>query len=153
MSTVQEPTDERAAYIAGLHELADFLSEHPDVPLPHLGTYLGDEYVNALYIYLLAGDDQRARLATIARAMGTASKSTSEDGARFRVHRRFAGLYLVVTADRDEVCTKTVVGTREVTVQVPDPEALAAVPKITVTKTVEDVEWRCESLLSEGGAS
>lgn len=28
--------DERATALAGLHELADFLSEHPDVPLPNI---------------------------------------------------------------------------------------------------------------------
>jgi hypothetical protein len=42
-----------------------------------------------------------------------------------------------------------VVGTREVTEEVPDPEALAAVPKVTVTRTVEDVRWECRPLLAE----
>jgi hypothetical protein len=52
-----------------------------------------------------------------------------------------------VLCDRNEVCEKVVTGTREVTKEVPDPEALAAVPKVTVTETVEDVEWRCHPIL------
>lgn len=54
-----------------------------------------------------------------------------------------------VYANREEVCERVVIGTREVTEEVPDPEALKAVPKVAVTKTVEDVEWQCHSLLAE----
>lgn len=87
-------------------------------------------------------------------------------GAEVRKHQddKYAGVDLAfglvklhVYVGRDEVCERIVTGTREVTEEVPDPEALAAVPKVTVTKTVEDVEWRCHPILAAelpaGGAS
>lgn len=60
-----------------------------------------------------------------------------------------------VYASRSEVCERVVKGTREVTKEVPDPEALKAVPKVTVTETVEDVEWVCMPILDDksGAAS
>ncbi len=48
--------------------------------------------------------------------------------------------------DRAKVCERVVTGTREVTEEVPDPDA----PKVTVTRVVEDVEWRCSSILAAG---
>jgi heme-binding NEAT domain protein len=54
-----------------------------------------------------------------------------------------------VSVDREEICERIVTGTREVTVEVPDPEQLAAVPTVSVTKTVEDVEWICRPLLDD----
>jgi hypothetical protein len=47
------------------------------------------------------------------------------------------------------VCERVVTGTRLETKEVPDPEALKAVPLVTVTETVEDVEWRCMPLLAD----
>jgi len=142
--------DKRQAFIDGLHQIADFLAEHPEVPLPYLGNSvtLGIN-TPSLPIYLVAKDGtQRDAIATIARAMGKAEKLTDGDpGARFYVWRKFAGIALVASADRDEVCERVVTGTREVTREVPDPEALAAVPKVTVTEIVEDVTWECGPLL------
>ena len=141
-------TDARQAYIDGLHQIADFLAEHPEVPLPAMGDYASGEYAPTLTIYtqLSRGDtrDQRTKLADIARAMGRAEKSTRHE---FAIWRRFAGVVLAAYADRDEVCDRVVTGTREVTEEVPDPDALAAVPKVSVTKVVEDVEWVCTPLL------
>jgi hypothetical protein len=56
------------------------------------------------------------------------------------------GLKVKVTTYRDAVCERVVTGTREVTREVRDPDALAAVPTTTVTETVEDVEWVCAPL-------
>lgn len=127
-------------FIEGLRQIADFLTEHPEVPKPyHL---MGGEF----FIYL-HGKEQRATLATIAKAMGRAEKKV--DGDHYLVSRRFAGITLIAQADREEVCERVVVGTREVEVEEPDPAALAAVPKVKRTKVVEDVEWRCTPLLAE----
>lgn len=65
----------------------------------------------------------------------------------------FGAASLHVYVARDKVCERIVTGTREVTEEVPDPEALKAVPKVAVTKTVEDVEWRCMPLLADEVAS
>lgn len=146
--------DPRQAYIDGLHQIADFLAEHPEVPLPSLGSYVSGDYLPTLGIlaqHPTADDrrDQRTILADIARAMGNAQKSTFH---QFAVWRRFGGIVLAAYADRAEVCDRVVTGTREVTTEVPDPEALAAVPKVTVTEVVEDVEWVCGSLLAKAPA-
>jgi hypothetical protein len=90
------------------------------------------------------------QLATIARAMGRAEKVM--DGERVRVFRRFAGIALVAQASRDQVCERVVIDSRQVTEEVPDPEALAAatasVPLVKRTTTVEEVEWICSPLLA-----
>jgi hypothetical protein len=143
-------TDKRAAYIEGLHQIADFLSEHPEVPLPHLGAYAEGSPLPALSIYVY-GDNPRATMATIARAMtdsgASVQKRVKDSTGSFQAWREFGGLVLVATASRGDVCERVVTGTREVTEEVPDPEAVAAVPKVTVTKVVEDVEWVCKPLL------
>jgi len=140
-------TDNRQAFIDGLHQIADFLAEHPEVPLPYLG---GDIRAgiprHCLPIYLVSGP-QREDLAVIAKAMGSASKVVDPDGDRFYVTRRFGAITLAASASRDEVCERVVVGTKEVTREVPDPAALAAVPKVSVTEVIEQVEWRCSPLL------
>lgn len=143
--------DARQAYIDGLHQIADFLAEHPEVPLPSLGGYIDGEYAPSMYVYLNVHrkDDQRAGLAEMARAMGNAGKSADSSIDRFYVYRQFAGIRLIASADQSEVCDRVVTGTREVTTEVPDPEALAAVPKVTVTEVVEDVDWVCGPLLAK----
>ena len=60
------------------------------------------------------------------------------------------GLNVMMIAQRDEVCTRVVTGAREVTEEIPDPEALAAVPKVTVTRTEELVRWDCKPILAAG---
>jgi len=143
---VTKTDDTRQAYIDGLHQIADFLAEHPAVPLPTLGDYVSGGYRPTLAIFL-RGDEQRdlrTKLADVARAMGRAEKSTHHE---FAIWRRFSGMVLAAYAPRNEVCERVVTGTREVTREVPDPEALAAVPKVVVTETVEDVTWECIPLL------
>lgn len=152
MATPNQP-DARQAYIEGLHQIADFLAEHPEVPLPHLNGFVGDDYGPVLRIYLVSNSSQRETLAAIARAMGTAEKHADDTLARFNVYRQFAGIKLLASADRSEVCERVVTGTREVTREIPDAEALAAVPKVTVTETVEDVEWVCSPLLKTPSTS
>jgi hypothetical protein len=146
--TAPAEVDPRAAFTRGLREIADFLDAHPDVPLPYLesSAHSGGELRPSLPIYLW-GDDQREQLAAIAREMGRAEKSANDRTKQFYVYRTFGGIDLVAAADRDTVCERVVVATEQVTKEVPDPEALAAVPTVTVVETVETVEWRCGSLL------
>lgn len=140
--------DARQAFIDGLHQIADFLAEHPEVPLPTMGSSIGGKYEPTLSIFTQCESrderDQKTMLADIARAMGKAEKSTHHE---FAIWRRFAGVILAAYAERNEVCDRVVTGTREVTREVRDPEALAAVPLVSVTETVEDVEWVCTPLL------
>lgn len=132
----------RADYIAGLRALATTLEHHPDLELPYDG--------RSSSINVMVHGDQRERVAAWARVLpGAKNKRASTNGAYFYLEGRMAGLQIAVIADRGEVCERVVVGTREVTEEVPDPEAVAALPKRTQTRVEEVVEWRCHPVLDD----
>lgn len=58
------------------------------------------------------------------------------------------GLTLKLVELRAEVCERVVTGTTTVTEEVPDPDYIAAAPTTTVTREVEQVEWKCTPILS-----
>lgn len=138
MSTTNATPDPRAEYIAGLRMLADLLEQNPQLLKPH----------GAINVIPLGAEQSREQLAAWARALpGRKEKQISERLAN--LEGRLRGLTVTVIASRDEVCDRVVTGTREVTEEVPDPEALAAVPTITRTKTVEEVKWVCRPMLED----
>jgi hypothetical protein len=137
--TTTAATDNRTAFTAGLRVLADALDANPDLPLPYDGT------TSELSVFTRT----KAEAAAYARVLpGTVDKRVTDGHYGFELHGWLQGLRVLVYAPREEVCTRVVKGTREVTREIPDPEALAAVPITTVTETVEDVEWVCQPLLS-----
>lgn len=144
---------DRADYIAGLRALADLLEQHDELPLPTHGS----ESPLAWWIWPHAVEDPKATLATLVRLIpGAKSKSVGEGSAGnswFTVTAQLHGLTIDINTYRNQVCNRVVIGTREVTEEVPDPDAVAAVPTVTVTKTVEDVEWVCEPLLADREAA
>jgi hypothetical protein len=135
---MQPTSEQRSEYVAGLRALADLLETNADVPLPFDGDADEIKWIT------VTGENQRAVVAAIVRALpGLVQKKPRGDVIDFvgKIH----GLRLCVIANRDEVCTRRVVGTREVTKTVPDPSV--AVPLVEVTETEEIVEWTCGSLL------
>lgn len=77
----------------------------------------------------------------------------------FTIDKDYNGDYAMVVAKRsdfkvtlqtyrEQVCEKVVTGVETVTEEVPDPEALAAVPTITQTREVETFRWECKPLLA-----
>jgi hypothetical protein len=138
---------DRTQYIAGLRELADLLDKHDDLPVPTHGD------IHWLLFSMGSADTehlakQKATAATIVRRLGGAQKD-AEKGDLFDFTRTLGGehgLELQVTVDRDAVCERVVVATHEVTETIPDPTV--SVPLVEVTKTVEEVEWRCLPLLA-----
>lgn len=142
----QATADRRAEYIAGLRQLADLLEAHPELSMPSSGSWSSDPIGIAEF-----GTGQRERIAKWARLLpGKKSKELGgTSGEILRMLGRLRGLHIKVICDRDEVCERRVLGTREVTEEVPDPEALAAVPTVTRTTVVEDVEWVCRPLLAD----
>lgn len=138
-ATESIPVDPRAGYIAGLRQLADVLEQHPEVPLPFQGHGMA-----LTFSFFRHGDDNRAAMAAAAKALPCQLQKAGSD-EYFDLNGKLAGLKIQLTAFRGEVCERVVVGTREVTEEIPDPAA----PKVIVTKTVEDVEWRCNSLLAD----
>lgn len=138
-------TDTRSSYTAGLRALADLLDANPG---------LTDDVAFTNYRMLACvswAQQPKARMAEWIRAAKAAGLSVSKlyDNEYGNVDIDLGGgLAVQVYAKREQVCERVVTGTREVTEEVPDPDALAAVPKVTVTKTVEDIEWKCSPLLA-----
>lgn len=130
---------DRAGYTAGLRQLADLLDAHPEIPLP----FHGRPGCSPITIHHLDGD-REAFAATVRALPGRKDKAVN--GNYYNVEVALHGLRLQVTAYRDTVCERIVTGTRQVEREVPDPDALAAVPTTTVTETVEDVRWECSPL-------
>ncbi len=133
--------DTRRAFTAGLRELAAWLDEHPDVPIPYelnLRAYVSS--------YVRPGEkDARATLAATARAMGSCDKDAVGD--YFAVRRDFGLFSYEVFTTRDAACERVVVGVETVTEAVPDPDFPAPMVERTVEREV--VEWRCPPLLAE----
>jgi len=148
VETVQEITEKQQrdadALVDGLRQLAAFVEANPQFGHDLLMTF---DTNNVPHID--ARGDAREYLAKYARAAvrsgAVVSKGFGDKWAH--VDLAFGAVNLHVYAEQVEVCEKVVLGTREVTKEVLDPEALAAVPKVTVTETVEDVEWRCHPIL------
>ncbi|MCW2545391.1 MAG: hypothetical protein JWM40_2943 [Frankiales bacterium] len=126
-----------------LRALADFIDANPD--LPDLVT---DQ---RLLTYVSPLNKPRAVMAAVARAgakAGVPVEKSYDGGEYANLSLQFGPIELHVYAQRDAVCERVVTGTREVTKEVPDPEALAAVPTVTVTETEDIVEWVCGPLLA-----
>lgn len=133
--------DDLDATIAGLHALAAWRTAHPEIRCALAAA-------GSLCIY--DGSNRRAGLtpAEIVRALvdgapiGTIDKHLGGDGDELMfITRSFGGgIKASYHTDREQVCTKRVVGTE--TVQVPDPDA----PLIDVEREI--VEWDCAPLLA-----
>lgn len=141
--------EQRAAYLKGLRALADVLEQHDEIPLPHVGR------TTAITIWFTIGSsDPRSEMAAAAKAIPcTWHKNAweSSEQAFFELQGTLHGLSIDLTAYRDAVCERIVTGIETVTERVKDPEALAAVPEVEVTRQVPTVEWRCHPLLAPAG--
>jgi|SRR5579884_232376 len=127
----EQREQDRVDFVAGLRELADWIEAHPEFP----GHWTPER--------ILFPVDTKQELADAARSLGRVTKYGDDDC--FGIKRRFGRLIEIdIYGRRGEVCTRIVKGTREIVREVPDPDA----PRVTVTETVEDVEWICEPLLS-----
>lgn len=119
-------TDTRAAYTAGLRELATFLEQHPEAPLPS----------DTLIVYLWGEESFKPAV----KALGACEKKYSE--YYVTVSRNFGPIKYGVQTSRETVCTKRVVGKKLV------PERL--VPSYYEPEHEEEiVEWDCHPLLAE----
>lgn len=139
-SIALELTPEQSTYVDGLRTLADVLEDNPDL--------FGVVEPSALtfHRYFLEPEEMTA----LVRAVG-GTWTKESDGSYFNLNRDFGPHRIQAYVEHSQVCER-VVTTETVTREVPDPDALAAVPTITVTEEVEHVEWRCpESLLQVGG--
>jgi hypothetical protein len=77
-------TDQRAALVAGLRELADFIEAHPDLPVPETFTETRVEP------HLHGTDEEdRAEVDRIAAIIGAVPETTR--GGHYQVSRKFGG--------------------------------------------------------------
>lgn len=139
--SISPQVDKRAAYVKGLRALADILEAHPELELPYSGSK------DSPLSFIPYGSANRTQAGLFARLIpGTVAKQPRGEAVDLigSVH----GLHVCLIATRDEVCERIVVGTREVEIEEPDPVALAKVPTVKRTEVVEDVEWRCGSILA-----
>lgn len=133
---------------AGLRELAAFIEKNPQ--LVEVLSYPLHNMLAPLYVH----ENPQALMADFARAGARAGAEVRKtfDDSHGGVNVAFGPVTVRVYAPREAVCERVVVGAEQVTKEVPDPDA----PKITVTETVEKVEWRCTPLLVDaapGGSS
>lgn len=131
-----------AELAAGLRALADVLAANPD---------LGQQALYTRPSIIVPAEDktQLVEFVRAAKAHGAIIvKSASDTSKYFSALCRFGPVTLDVYVPRDEVCERVVVSTETVTRMVPDPVALAAVPQVEVTDTVENVRWECKPLLA-----
>ena len=149
--TANRPGPDAQAIIDGLLSLAVMIEKHPE--LVDDGGPLRFTF-NDLNVFV----ENRAQVAALARlGMRSRAKATKHQNAYFagvnldfgRAEGHRGRVRLCVNAEREEICERVVTGTREVTEEVPDPEQVAAVPKVTVTRTEEIVEWKCRPILPD----
>lgn len=114
----------RQKYANALRELAKFFDEHEEVPIPNIRTIFN--------LWNLPVES----VPIIARAFGQAKKEYIGDSL-FVLKRTFGeAASLEANWNRERVCTRVVVGQKQVVEKVP-------VAFEEVNKTVDVVEWRC----------
>lgn len=123
-------TEDQQEWLAGLRELVTFLDEKPDL----IPAYIGLKICRF-------GRGTKAEFAALALQLGPSAKSS--DDTWFNVTRKFGPHEFEVTQRREDICERRVVGTDTTEVEEPDPEVVAALPKVKRTVTTEKVEWVC----------
>jgi hypothetical protein len=126
MSAVEtQEMKERAAWIAGLRELADWLDQNPDIPYPG---YAGQQFTVFAHT--------KQELAELARQVGGRfEKQVTDNWVMLR--RTFGPHCYEICIARQQVCERRVVGTREV------PEVVIPAHK------AEIIEWECLPILED----
>ena len=122
----QTPQEKAVAYFTALSK---YYATHPDAPVPHLP--------QTEYIWISGTPEEY-------KAIGAGEKEYSDNNFFFTVELIPDVLTLKFATNRENVCTKRVVGTRIV------PECiLSVIPSQLITEHTEEIiEWDCpESLL------
>jgi hypothetical protein len=99
---------DRAAWVAGLRDLADFLAAHPDLPVPRV--YCTD----VINVFPEGGTDAERR-AGVDQAAGVLGVRAAETpGGHYRASRSFGPLaYALVMIPRDDQADRTAAGLPE----------------------------------------
>lgn len=136
--------DGRVAMAAALHAAAEHLLAHPGLPTPYITSSFTGKAQISYQLMNTAKDDQRRTIAKVARAIGGKwEKSAGYDA--FYLTQEFDLLRVTISAEREQVCTRRVVGTETVTLP-----AVKAAPERTEEREV--VEWDCDPILAEAAS-
>lgn len=90
----------------------------------------------------------KARGARITKDYGSDEWATVRVEAKFPADVSALGT-VTALASRSDVCERVEIGQRTVTETVPDPELVADVPLVEVTRTVTDYRWECSPLMGD----
>lgn len=133
-------TELAAQQAAGLRALADAVEANPD-----LASYFRYALSFSTHVF----DDAAATFAAFARAAKAAGAKVTKDyhGKFAHVRADWGAVSVDFQTDREEVCERVVVDTREIVEEVPDPEQVAKLPKVKQTRVEEIAEWKCRPLL------
>lgn len=132
--------------VAGLRALADMIEANPEIArMFDLSSALSRILVSVGHGALGSAQDE---LLMFLRAGGAAAKKNYDSDEWMAVDVDFGAVTVHAYTARANVCERIVTGIETVTKTVPDPAALAAVPTIEVTETVEISEWQCTPLLA-----
>lgn len=129
-----------AQQAAGLRALADMIEQHPKLvettrySFEQIDTFA--DSADTIREFVRAGLKHGAEIL----------KSGSDQW--FTAKLMWGPVKLHINARRDEVCERVVVDTREIVEEIPDPEAVAKLPRVKQTRVEEIVEWKCLPLLA-----
>lgn len=126
----------RQEQAVGLRAALDLLEQHPDLPTPMISAYDSGSVEVDWFIH--RSDEQREAMVSIRRAIGGAWDKV-DAGSFFILRSDREGFRLSITADREQVCERVVIGSETVTVP-----AVEAQPERTEVRDV--IEWRCEPI-------
>lgn len=126
-----------------LRGLADIMDAHPDLPKPSVGW---DGEINWFSAHTPAD------AAKIMRAFPgrTWEKNDPNSGSEYDLSQAtftttFLGRKAAIRMDRGAVCTRKIIGQRDVTKTIP-----VTTQEVTVTENI--YEWECSSVLAQAGA-
>lgn len=122
--------------LRGVIEVAQWLLDHPEVPIPAtLGTSNHTYWISTIDDGQLI--DVPATMGELVKRIGSCDKQVSPYA--FKLVKEFEHANLVIAADREQVCTPKVVGRKKVRKSVVvRPEETAY-----VDVEVDDIEWDC----------
>ena len=112
----------RAAFITGLQDIAAFLIDHPDLPVPY-----GMEFFS---VWVHTKDE----IAELVRGKGKWDKQAAESYMYFR--KTFGPINYDINISRDQVCEKVVVGQTVIPARPATPE-----------QVIDKIEWKCTPVL------
>lgn len=148
MTTIDEQAAARAHGLRvraeGLLRLAELIEANPELEACYLEP--AKQWTqNAFYAW------KKEHWQAIARAGlrhgAYVGKHATDD--YFELSLSWPGISFKALGSRDDVCRKVKIGEETIIEEVPDPEAVAALPKVKTTRVEEKFEWRCEPLLAD----